>query len=192
MKMRNWFAGKRRKFSSEMRKSNIDHIIQMMHDNLQFPDSLATMSDAMLYNESEKKIIYEITQLQGAVEKDCYGRNLLMYAVLYKQHNVVQYLLEQDVDVNQQDNEGYTALHYAVQTNDIGSVCMLLKTGAIVDRCDFHGNTAMMKGNLVTNPEIFCILLKYGADPHHKNEYGITPVDMYSSSTEISSVLENI
>ncbi|KAI8372899.1 ankyrin repeat-containing domain protein [Radiomyces spectabilis] len=84
----------------------------------------------------------------------------------------VKDLIETGADVNAHDEFGYTAMHAAVSYGETDIVKYLLSKGANVDIEDFEKDTPLYVAETV---EMAQLLLDNGADPHHRNEDGITP-----------------
>jgi ankyrin repeat protein len=111
-----------------------------------------------------------------------YGDTLLYTAVVAKNVELVQYLLNKGADPNQPCRSGKTALLTAyhererierleiiTQRNEI--VRLLLNSGADPNKVDSDGETALMK---TRNRDIAELLLSVGADPTVKDSQGQT------------------
>ena len=104
----------------------------------------------------------------------------------------VEYLLDTlKVDVNELSPDGESALHVAAIKGNPETARLLLSHGAIVDSRSPSGKQRSMTplhwATYGGHVEMVKILLQYGADPHLKDETGLTAVDM-----SIESAHENV
>jgi ankyrin repeat protein len=96
----------------------------------------------------------------------------LLYASGYGQREVVEFLLEQGVDIQAADNAKQTALHWALFTPQPEIVELLLRRGARLDAVNTYGGDALGQAlwGLVNNddaggfPRAIEILLAAGAE----------------------------
>lgn len=68
---------------------------------------------------------------------DSEGKSFLFHALLNKQYEWAQYLLECGADINKVDNSGNTVLYIAAEKGDIEGVRFIIKSGADVNKV--HG-----------------------------------------------------
>src|SRR5262249_15883159 len=103
------------------------------------------------------------------------------YALAEKNRDVVALLLAHNADVSAQDKDGKTALHYAVEYAQPDVAEELLKknpnAAAIADK---FGNEPLCTAafNAKGNYELVSLLLRYGANPHHRNNTNLTPLEI--------------
>ncbi|HEV2601499.1 MAG TPA: ankyrin repeat domain-containing protein [Candidatus Babeliales bacterium] len=76
-------------------------------------------------------------------KKDKHGRTILMYAVEKGKSDVVQFLVQAGVDVNETDTKGRTALMFAAQYGKLDVAKFLVQSGATVDAKRVDGKTAL-------------------------------------------------
>jgi ankyrin repeat protein len=106
---------------------------------------------------------------------------------------IVNFLLENGVDVNKQDNYGNTALmlasNYSNKYSNNETVKLLLQYEADANIQNDDGNTALILAscysNNYSNNETIKILLKYGADINIQNNEGFTALNhacLYSNT----------
>lgn len=117
------------------------------------------------------------------------GDSLLAAAVTYPE--ALQYLLDQGLDPNQQNEFGKTPLMYAVQENQLESVSILLSKKAdpnlftIIpnDNCNYtlskSGMRALHYAARYASPEVIKVLIEKGADPvvATSEKTGAYPID---------------
>jgi ankyrin repeat protein len=114
-------------------------------------------------------------------EKDEFGATALQYAISYKNLEVVGLLLEHSADVDVQDSDGSTALHIAIE-GKLPTVAekLLKRNPGVLTIADKHGNEPLWTAafNPKGNYELVLLLLRYGANPEHRNNANLSPVDM--------------
>lgn len=135
---------------------------------------------------------------------DSSNRNALFFSIngkapLQKKYNVLQYLIKNNVKVNQLDIFERTPLHYAVSKGYEKIVELLLDSNALVDIRDSESNTpiriAILKSSACNNSHynIIRLLLKHGADPcqsywEFKNEKDYTTTLIHTATKRSCSV----
>ncbi|MBR4592924.1 MAG: ankyrin repeat domain-containing protein, partial [Elusimicrobiaceae bacterium] len=88
------------------------------------------------------------------------GDSALMIAIIYKQPEFADFLIENGIDVNIVNFRGQTALMYAAQEGYLPLVEKLTKKGANVNAADLFGNTAF---KMARGAEVRDQLVKSGA-----------------------------
>ena len=116
--------------------------------------------------------------MKTSIDRD--GRTVLHYAALENNSAEVQRLLEAGFAAGDADKSGWTPLHFAAQGHSAGAVTLLIAHGAPVDAQDSHGNTPLSKAVFNSNGrgELIQLLREAGADPHRKNNYGVSPLSL--------------
>lgn len=124
-------------------------------------------------------------------------RTPLMDAVLAEDADprVVKLLIERGADISAVDkDQKWTALHFAARDQKDAVVRVLLEAGAAFDPVDVLGNTPLWWSvmHFSSNVAVIEELLKHGADPHKKNNYGVSPIDLArkAGNNEIVAILE--
>jgi ankyrin repeat protein len=113
--------------------------------------------------------------------KDGFGTTALQYAIAEKNVDSAMFLLGHDADPTVRDNDGKTALHYAVEYKLPSLVeALLRKCPRLVAVADKFGNEPLWTAAFNANGayEIVSLLLGYGADPTHRNNADLSPLDV--------------
>jgi ankyrin repeat protein len=99
-----------------------------------------------------------------------------MNAVIDREFDKAERLLDEGANPNSVDNASWSALHFAAQNNDTEMVRMLLKHGALTSLRDRNGNSPLSRAVASYRGEAECIsaLLEAGADPDNENDYGVS------------------
>src|SRR5262245_44228615 len=111
---------------------------------------------------------------------DRMGRTALHYAALEGDAARVRQLLPSGLIADAPDDNGWTPLHFAAQSNAADVTAILLKAGASVDARDAHGNTPLFTAvfNSRGYGEVIKLLRNHGANPHTKNNHGVSPLSL--------------
>jgi ankyrin repeat protein len=101
------------------------------------------------------------------------------------QLSVVELLLAKGISADKQARNGVTPLIMAIESGRIDIAARLLKAGVSVNVTDKDGRTALHyllqtssalhRGNVA---EAIDLLLRHGANPHLKDNKGISPIDL--------------
>jgi len=88
-------------------------------------------------------------------------------------------IVDWDVDINHQDNEGFTALQYALSRSYYDLAKKILQNKPNVNLIDKYGNNALWTAVLNPNKdyEVISMILQMGADAKHKNKAGRSVLD---------------
>jgi ankyrin repeat protein len=114
-------------------------------------------------------------------EENEFGSTALHGAIAYKNLDAIALLLEHGADVAVQDRDGSTALHYACE-HKLPRVAeeLLKRNPGLVAIADKYGNQPLWTAAF--NPKgdygLVQLLLRYGADPQHRNNVNMAPIDM--------------
>jgi ankyrin repeat protein len=114
-------------------------------------------------------------------EQDRFGATPLHSAIAYKNREAIHVLLDHGADVTIQDNDGSTPLHYAIEHGLLDVAEALVKVNAqVVAIADKSGNQPLWTAafNSKGNYAFVSLLLRFRADPRHRNNGGLTPIDV--------------
>jgi ankyrin repeat protein len=104
-----------------------------------------------------------------AARDQVHGQTALMVAAAEKHPAMVQFLIENRVDVNARSKGGFSALLFAVRAGDLASVRSLVAAGEKPTEVLPDGTSALMMAILNGNYELGTFLLDNGADPNVDN-----------------------
>ncbi|WP_162046290.1 ankyrin repeat domain-containing protein [Vibrio taketomensis] len=118
--------------------------------------------------------------------KDEYGFNALHLAVTEDNHQVIAFLVNAGININEQNNDGITPLHIAGYP-DVAE--LLIQLGANIEIEDSVGNTPLLTYAMEAEGySTMKVLLMYGANPTHKNNSGKTALSYANSRGELDKV----
>lgn len=103
------------------------------------------------------------------------GSSLLVLALTHDYEWVVQFLVDQGIDINfAETGEHWTALHHAAHFLRVYPVRVLLEAGADVNAQDLAGMTPLHHVAMAADPRVTIahLLLEHGADPSLKDNGG--------------------
>lgn len=117
--------------------------------------------------------------IQDVTEISQDNRSYLQEAIAYRAE-YAEAILEAEVRLDHQDNNGQTALQYAISRGMNDLAVSLVKKGANLSCLDKYGNDALWTAVLYPRPSLPLIelLIKKGADPHRKNAAGRSSADV--------------
>lgn len=110
-----------------------------------------------------------------------YGQSLPLLAVLERKLDVLEFLIAQDCDLQDGDDErGMTPLHAAALGQNLPAVKLLLEAGVPVDIQEKRGSTPLFRAvrDYQGDPAVIKLLLEHGADPWLANQNGVSPMQM--------------
>jgi ankyrin repeat protein len=102
-------------------------------------------------------------------------------------------LIRRHINVNQQDNDGMTPLHYAAVYSNHSLAEKIVNAGGSLKIVDKHGNGPLWTAvfNARGSYSIVDLFLRRGADPHHKNNHGLSPLD-FAKRIEDSVLMQRL
>ncbi|HEY9896353.1 MAG TPA: ankyrin repeat domain-containing protein [Candidatus Sericytochromatia bacterium] len=117
------------------------------------------------------------------------GVPLIYFAAVNRHVDVVTYLLDRGVNVNDDDEP---LLHIAVNTNNLEFVKLLIKRGAKVNLSTRNGKYLPIHGVCNSeNPEIAKLLIAHGASVSPKSKEGLTPLHRCQSRAVAEVLIKN-
>lgn len=125
--------------------SILEYVLQETPSELQ----VTSQGNLPIHIAAEYNPNLEIIKTLLAHTKDPNVRNKqgvtpLMFAAKHQEEPILQYLLEQNADINETDAVGHTALQFALQYNpNPQTIEYLIESGANPDLADKDGNTAL-------------------------------------------------
>ncbi|WP_300667629.1 ankyrin repeat domain-containing protein [Desulfoluna sp.] len=99
---------------------------------------------------------------------------------------ILEFLIEKDVDVNVETDDGMTALAYAVDGKDLKPVKLLVDNGAKINKQDIFGTAPI---HLSGSYEIMKYLISKGADVNIQENMGHAPLNMFYGRPEYVELL---
>ena len=109
---------------------------------------------------------------------------------------VVQYLLDQNVQVNAKTRRFRRPLHYSAYFGVPVTIAeLLLKHGAALEAQDDDGATTLLWAAYLNNMPLVELLLERGAEPWQKDSYGFCPMDwacFHGHNQIVTYVLETL
>ncbi|WP_133128698.1 ankyrin repeat domain-containing protein [Legionella nagasakiensis] len=107
------------------------------------------------------------------------GSTALHLAATYGHRNIVEFLVNQGIDINQMGHNGFTALHCAVTHGHRELVeYVVAQDGVDINRPDAKGRSALHFAVRAGDLELVQYLLAHGADVNHSDNDGITALHL--------------
>lgn len=101
---------------------------------------------------------------ESSYDMDEYGFTPLIEAVIFNKEDIVEWLLGQNVDVNQPGLTGHTALHWAIENQNLPLIKRLLECGADPNSYANSGQPLLVLPLLRNQQTIKSLLYQYGAN----------------------------
>ena len=130
-------------------------------------------------------------QEQTIAVSDDRGRSLLHWAVACKRQEIVRYLVEKGIDINQADHEGKTATYVAVQYQNEAYFDLMKSLQANSGWIKKQGPLLLERAILNESTLFVKKLIEAGADINQVNQRGSTPLEIAQriGASEISQIL---
>jgi|AGTN01.2.fsa_nt_gi Ankyrin repeat. len=112
-------------------------------------------------------------------KKSRFGISLLHASIAGQKHDIVDYILQNDANINITDYKGRTALHYISYFPNIDITKKLLEKGADINIKDIYGSNAFLTAVILqrNNKELLELMIKY-SPKMEPNSAGISPLQM--------------
>lgn len=123
------------------------------------------------------------------VMKDSGGWGALHHAAAYGALDMVRFLLDSNIEMNNGDDEGLTPLHLASRGNNTEVVRVLLDAGATPNAAMNDGATPLHLASRYKNTEVVRALLDAGATPNAAMDDGATPLHLAAASGKLTDVV---
>lgn len=139
---------------------------------LYYPIKLSNLTILQMLVDYDSKSI----GLSAVNMKDIYGNNVLHYAISANNHEALELLLKNNVDVMNTNTNGENALHRSIMKKDVAMCEMVMKYMTRLDDKTNIGDTAL---HLACNYQLYDIvqlLLDRGANTYLYNDIGYCPV----------------
>ena len=102
---------------------------------------------------------------------DAYNQPILIYALLFNNEEIIEYLLKIGANPNEPNNYGYLAINYALEFKLENIVDILIKYGANINIQSFHRRTYIIYDYiLIDNLDIYYKLLMHPLIEYNKNK----------------------
>lgn len=124
--------------------------------------------------------VQEIVGKHGIDAFDGDKRTAIIWASLFGQIEILNWLISNGADVNHKDRIGNSSLHFCGEEQNIEAARILLKNGANPNILNEHENTPLWTAlfNAKGRFELVKLLMINGANPTLKNKYGTSADDM--------------
>ena len=108
------------------------------------------------------------------------GRTPLIYAAFSANEEMLQWLIENNADIDAQDRNGWCALHAASQNKHVEIIKILIDSEANPNLTDSYGNGPLWMATMNARGDetIPKLLLAAGSNADHKNKSNQSPNDM--------------
>ncbi|WP_051436826.1 ankyrin repeat domain-containing protein [Brachyspira alvinipulli] len=129
------------KYVSKVKRNKIVKKDKEVHNSLD-----RALAKDRFFKAAEKGDIERIKELMRYVDindKDAYGINALMHALIFNNLESAEFLLENGADVNSRDYQYQTPLMYAAQNGNLEIIKLLISKGANINAKDYRDRTAL-------------------------------------------------
>jgi ankyrin repeat protein len=108
--------------------------------------------------------------------EETYDTTPIIWATLWNQVTIVDFLIEENVNINHTTKKGQTALLIACEKGYTDIVISLILAGAFVNQATSKGDTPLSQACQEGNLEIVNALLEYDANINATNDIGASPL----------------
>lgn len=132
---------------------------------------LPTLAKNIIYGDLAQVRQFLAINDENIHDLDEYGFTPLIEAVIFNKDDIVDFLIENGVDVNQQSITGHSALYWAVENSNEAIVAKLLKQGANPNAYSRASQPVMILPLLRQQQSLKDLLYRYGADLGFAQDY---------------------
>jgi len=124
-------------------------------------------------NLDKVKELCSNSETSSMIDQQYEKKTPLIYAIIKKNSEIAQYLIEKGASLKCKDAEGYTPLHYASLTKNIAVAQFLLQKGADIEAVTIHGETPLSRSTVSEESEfqVAQFLVQQGASILAKNQW---------------------
>jgi len=139
--------------------------------------------------QNDRASITRAVELGAALtSKDDLARSTVLLATLDAGDlELVRWLHEQGVPLDEPDAGGRTALSFAADTGRLPIVQYLLEQGAAVDSRDVQQRTPLLHAAGADHPDVIAFLLDHHADVNARDQFGDTPLIVACGKGNVAS-----
>lgn len=122
----------------------------------------------LVFNTKELLLTFDVTK--------CLQSELLIFAIIYRKKEMIEFILSQEIDINYPNRMGMNPIFYAIRCLNEKVIYILLQKGAYFTskRNNNFIVTIMNIEDLTSKFEMIELVLKYGYDPNIVDESGNT------------------
>ncbi len=141
----------------------------------------AMNSDKNVKNESMEKS----AEITGLNHKDILTESSIHDAVRINDLKLVQFFIDEKIDLNEEDRFGYTPLHLASRFNHLEIAQKLINNGASVNSTDRYGDTPLIDSTRNGYTNMSELLICNGAKRDVLDKYEMSPLHYASKTNDI-------
>lgn len=132
---------------------------------------LPTLAKNIIYGDLAQVRQYLAINEESIHDLDEYGYTPLIEAIIFNKEEIVDFLLESGVNINEPSITGHSALYWAVENNNPSIAAKLLKLGANPNAYSRSSQPIMILPLLRQQHDLKDLLYQYGADLHFAQDY---------------------
>jgi len=134
--------------------------------------------DMNIFSEIRTNVNFDISTISYPRIISDNNQSILQEAIVWN-YELALKVVDLDVDIDHQDNDGFVALQYALSRSYYDLSRKILQKKPNVNLTDKYGNNSLWTA--VLNPkkdyDVIGIILQMGADANHKNKAGRSVLD---------------
>ncbi len=138
--------------------------------------------EAMANKEGMASKGNKITELS---HKDILTESTIHDAVRINDIKLVQFFVDEKINLNEKDRFGYTPLHLASRFNHLDIATKLIENGAEVNTTDKYGDTPLIDSTRNGYTKMSKLLICNGASRDVLDKYGMSPLHYASKTNDV-------